>query len=179
VRAEDIIGVVFFLVLFLGIALLVYGQKAALSAEAQHRVVGSGLIAGGVAFLFLGLMSIYMIRTSARPVVEGNIWGVSEPISSKYSPSFKVTNDSGQVTLIRCKYGGPGLREGDRARIHYVEYNHQLLEFKTLTGPYTGWSFEERSSERGYALFAVLGAACGFAGWLRWRKPAAKGAAAS
>ncbi|HEX3569557.1 MAG TPA: hypothetical protein VHU44_01910 [Acidobacteriaceae bacterium] len=161
-RAEDIVGISFFLVLFLGIGLLIYAQKAGLSPEAQHRRVGDGLIVGGVAFLFLGLISIYMIQTSARPVVEGNIWGISEPISSKYSPSFKVTNDSGQVTLIRCRYGGPGLRGGDRARVRYVEYNHELLEFKMLTGPYTGWSFEERPSQRGYALLAVLGAACGF-----------------
>ena len=174
VRTEDIVGLSFFLVLFTGIGLLFYGLKQGKrNIDAQHRWVGCGLIVCGTACLLLGVVRLSLIRTSSRPVVEGNIWGVNEPVNNKYSSSFNVTNDSGQATLIRCRYDGPGLREGDRARVRYVEYNHQLLELTMLTGSYTGWGFKESSGEPGYAVWALMGVACGFAGWHQLRKGAA------
>jgi hypothetical protein len=180
VRTEDIVGVSFFLMLFLGIGLLFWGlKKGAQSAAAKHQWVGAGLLVCCAACMFLGLVSLYLIRTSAQPVVEGNIWGVKEPVNSKYGPTFNVTNDSGQSTLIRCKYDGSGLREGERARVRYIEYNHQLLQLTMLTGPSTGWGFEESSGERGYAVWVLMGAACGLAGWRQWRKIVPESAAAS
>jgi hypothetical protein len=179
VRTEDIVGLSFFLVLFLGIGLLFYGLKLGKqSLDAQHRWTGSGLIVCGAACMFIGMVSPYLIRMSPRPVVEGNIWGVNEPVSNKYSSSFNVTNDSGQSTWIRCRYDGPGLREGDRARVRYVGYNHQLLELTMLTGPSTGWGFKESSGEPGYAVWALMGVVCGFAGWRQRRKSALQSASA-
>jgi hypothetical protein len=122
------------------------------------------MAAMGVAFLAFGLLTTYFIRTSARPLVEGNIWGVSEPVRTS-SAAFKLTLDSGRAVAIHCRYDGPGLREGDRARVRYVEYNQKLLELTMLTGSYTGWHFEESSGELSGELFGLIGLVCGFAGW--------------
>jgi hypothetical protein len=179
-RTEDIVGLSFFLVLFAGIGLLFFGlKKEKQNTDAQHRWVGTGLIVCGVACLFVGAVSLYFVRTSPRPIVEGNIWGVSEPVNSKYNPSFHITDDSGQATLIRCKYDGAGLREGERARVRYVEYNHQLLELTMLTGPTTGWGFKESSGEPGYAVWTLMGVVCGLAGRHQLRKIAPEAPSAS
>ncbi|HEY5220086.1 MAG TPA: hypothetical protein VIJ16_09780, partial [Gemmatimonadaceae bacterium] len=76
-----------------------------------------------------------------------------------------VTGDSGAVVKILSVYDGPGLREGDRARVRYVQYNRRLTEFTALSGPYTGWHFEESPGERTAVAFTVIGLLCGLVGW--------------
>ena len=77
------------------------------------------------------------------------------------SSRFNLTDDSGRVTSIRCRYTGPGLREGDRAWVRYLEYNHTLIELTMLSGPYTGWRLQESAGEWGGGWFAVVGVVCG------------------
>jgi hypothetical protein len=168
VRAEDIIGLSFFLVLFAGIGLMLYGTTRPVGSRQRSLGQATGLGIQGFAFLAFGLATSYCIRTSAGVVVEGNIWAVGQPMRG--ASHFKVTDDSGQVTSIRCKYRGPGLREGDRARIQYIAYNGTLVELTMLTGSYAGWELEESTGEVGPLLFAGVGLVCGLVGWRVWRK---------
>lgn len=167
-RAEDIIGTSFFLVLFAGSGLWLYGTTRPAGSGERSLWLATGLGFMGFAILVFGLTTSYCIRTSARVVVEGNIWDVREAIRA--SASFKVTDDAGGVTSIRCKYRGQGLREGDRARIRYIVYNGRLMELTMLTGPYAGWELEEPAGEVGPLLFAAVGVVSGLAGWRVWRK---------
>ncbi len=171
-RAEDIVGLSFFLVLFAGIGLMLYGITRPVGSRERSLWQATGLGVQGCAFLAFGLATSYCIRTSARVVVEGNIWAVGEPMRG--ASHFKVTDDSGQVASIRCKYRGPGLREGERARIRYIAYNGTLVELTMLTGPYAGWELEESAGELSPLLFAGVGGVCGLAGWRVWRKGVAK-----
>jgi hypothetical protein len=163
-RAEDVCGLSFFLVVFAGIGLMLWGLRQPKGAPARNRRQGSGLITMSVGLLVFGALTICFIRTSARPVIEGNVWAVANGGVRSRGSSFNVTGESGTVAKIRCAYDGPGLREGDRARVRYVLYNRRLIEFAALSGSYAGWHFEEPAGERSAAAFAAIGLACGFAG---------------
>lgn len=167
-RAEDIIGLSFFLMFLAGIALMLYGTTRLVGSRERSLGQAVGLGIQGFAFLAFGLVTFFVIRTSPRVVVEGNIWAVGEPMHG--ASHFKVTDDTGQVASVRCKYRGPGLREGDRARVRYIAYDGTLVELTMLTGSYAGWELEESAGEVGPLLFAGVGVVCGFAGWRVWRK---------
>jgi hypothetical protein len=124
----------------------------------------------GVALLVFGVANFCLVRASARPVVEGNIWGVSEPVRNTAATMFRLTDNSGNVTTLRCRYSGPGLREGDRARVRYLEYNKKLLQLTMLTGSFTGWHFEESSGEWGFLPWSLIGLGFGYRGFRLRRK---------
>lgn len=169
-RVAGVVGLSFFLLVFVGIWCIIRGSRRPKGSRERSLWQSRGLIAGAFAFLGFGLVTMYFIRTSARPVVEGSIWGVSEPVRGALSEEFKMTMDSGQAITVRCRYDGPGLRDGDRARVRYIEYNRRLVELTMLTGPYAGWHFEAPSGERGCAVWVLAGLVCGFAGYRQWRK---------
>ena len=164
-RAEDVVGSGFFLLFLVGIVLTLFGSRQANGARERARRQGAGLLTMSLALLAFGALTIYFIRTSARPVIEGHLWAVANGGVRYRGSSFNVTGDSGGVATIRCAYDGPGLREGDRARVRYVAYNRRLIEFAALSGSYTGWHFEEPAGERSAGAFAVIGLAVGIAGW--------------
>ena len=158
-RSEDIVGMSFFLVLFVGLGQFLYGSSRAKGSPERTRWLSSGLAVSGFALIAFGTLTAYFIHTSARMQVEGNLWAVSDSTETS-SSQFKVTDDSGQVATIRCRYSGPGLREGDRVRVRYVEYNRTLIELTMLTGSYTGWVLQESAGEWGFAWFALIGLVC-------------------
>jgi len=122
--------------------------------------------------LAFGLATLYCIRTSARPVVEGNVWDVRE--STQELASFRVTDADGRAVLILCRYDGSGLEEGERARVRYVAFNRKLVELTMLSGSSAGWELKESAGELSPLLFAGVGLVCWFAGWREWRKDVAK-----
>ncbi len=168
-RAEDAVGLSFFFGLFAAIMVIVYASTRLQGSRDRSVWLAIGMSAAGVVLMVFGLVTSYLIRISPRVAVEGNIWAVR----GWSSRTFKVTDDSGRAALIRCNYRGPGLREGDRARARYIEYNGKLLQLKMLTGSYAGWELEESAGESGPALFAGIGLVCWFAGWRQRRKAAA------
>ena len=119
-RAEDVVGLSFFLVVFVGIGLILCGVRQPKGAPERNRWQGAGLLTMSLALLTFGALTIYFTRTSARPVIEGNVWAVANGGVRYRGSSFNVTGESGEVARIRCAYDGPGLREGDRARVRYV-----------------------------------------------------------
>lgn len=169
-RAQNILGCAFFLTLFAGLTLQLFGLRRPKGSLEGGRRIGLGLMLCAVALTALGGVSIYNVRTSQQLVIEGNLWGVSTPLQNGASNSFKITDNTGRAVTIRCRYGGPGLREGDRARVHYLVYNNALLDFTMLTGSYTGWHFQEPRGELGYLLWVLMGLVCGFAGFQQLRK---------
>ena len=171
-RAEDIVGLSFFLVLFAGIGLMLYGTTRPVGTRERPLWQAAGLGVQGFAFLAFGLATLDCIRTSARVVVVGNVWDVREPMRG--SASFKVTDEAGRVELIRCRYDGPGLHEGERARVRYVAFNRKLVELTMLSGSSAGWELKESAGELSPLLFAGVGLVCWFAGWRVWRKDVAK-----
>ena len=72
-----------------------------------------------------------------------------------------ITDAAGHAVLIRCRYRGPGLVRGERARVRYVEYNGKLVEMDMLTGPFQKWHLQESSGEQGWWWWAAIGAVCG------------------
>ncbi len=172
-RTEDIVGLSFFLVLFAGTGTFLYAMSRPEGSRERRSWLGVGFAVMGVAFLGFAVAQAYFIHTSARPVVEGNIWAVSEPVRGS-SPGFRITDGSGRATAIRCSYDGPGLREGDKARVRYVAYNLKLVELTMLTGSYTGWHLEEPSGERDSLFWGLVGFSCGFAGLRMLRQPSSR-----
>ena len=165
-RTEDIVGLSFFLVLFVGVGLILFGLGRPENSTARARRLSAGLAVTGFALLTFGAITVYFTHTSARLQVEGNLWAVNDSI---HLSSFKVTDDSGRVASIRCRYQGPGLRDGDRARVRYREYDERLVELTILNGSYAGWHLQDSTNEWSGAWFALIGLGCG-AGAYRLRE---------
>lgn len=170
-RAEDIVGVSFFALLIPAIVVAISGSGTTLTPRqrALRRAWGLGLISA--ACLGLGMVSFQLIRSSPRPVVEGNLWDIREMFSSKtHSTRFMITNDAGYAVPIQCRYTGPGLVQGERARVRYVAYNRKLLELDMLTGPFQAWHLRESSGEQGCWWWVAIGLVCGFFAYLQLAK---------
>ena len=162
-RAEDIVGVSFFAVLFPAIVVAISGSRNSLTPRQQALWRGWGLSLISVALIAVGLVSFQFIHNSPRLVVEGNLWDIRQPFSrGTSSAQFRVTDASGHAVLIRCSYTGPGLVEGERARVRYVAYNQKLLEMDMLDGPFQAWHLRESSGENGYWFWVGIGAVCAF-----------------
>jgi hypothetical protein len=173
VRTEDIVGVSFFVVLITGLVLFVVSAQRKNGRQERARWQGRALAIEGFAFVAFGLTSAYFIRSSPRPVVEGNIWGIRQAHGKSAGSSFWITTDSGQVAQIRCRYDGPGFREGERARVQFIQYNQKLLELSMLSGPYGDWHLQESSGEWSTWLLVGLGVVCWVGGYLEFRKAGA------
>lgn len=170
-RAEDIVGFLFFAVILSGIVLILLGSGRKKNSPEAVRRIGAGLLVEGLAFVGFAIATAYLIRTSDKPVVEGNTWAIRQTYGKNRGTSFNLTDEAGRAVLIRCRYDGPGFREGERARLRYVRYNRQLLEITMLSGPYTGWHFQESSGQVSAALIGVLGLVCLIGGYRQWDKP--------
>lgn len=91
-------------------------------------------------------------------MVEGNLWDIQEHFSSSdRSSQFMITDATGHAVQILCRYNGPGLVQGERARVRYVAYNSRLLEMDMLSGPFQTWHLRESSGENAYWGFVVIG----------------------
>ena len=162
-RAEDIVGVSFFALLIPAIVVAFSGSRATLTPRQRALWRGWGLGLISVAFLAFGLVSFQLIHHSPRPVVEGNLWDIRELFSTRErSTRFMITDATGHAVLIRCRYTGPGIVEGERARVRYVAYNNKLVEMDMLTGPYQLWHLRESSGEAGCWGWVAIGVVCGF-----------------
>jgi hypothetical protein len=175
VRAEDIVGVSFFAVLISGLVLFVVSAQRKNGSQERTRWQARALGIVGFAFVAFGLTSGYFIRSSPRPVVEGNMWGIRQAHGKSAGSSFRITTDSGQVAEVRSRYDGPGFREGERARVQFVQYNHKLLELSMLSGPYENWRLQESSGEWSTWLLAGLGALCWIGSYRQLRKAGSAG----
>jgi hypothetical protein len=163
VRAEDILGVSFFALLFPAIVVAISGSRTTLTSRQRALWRGSGLSLISAALLAFGLVSIQLIRHSPVRVVEGNLWDIRELSSSRaHSTRFMITDAAGHAVLIQCRYTGPGLIQGERARVRYVAYNRKLVEMDMLTGPFQAWHLRESSGEQGYWGWVAIGVVCGF-----------------
>jgi hypothetical protein len=163
VRAEDVGGVSFFAVLISGVVVAISGSRTSLTPRQRALWRGWGLSMIGGALIVFGVVNFAFIHNSARPVVEGNLWDIRELYSSRAQSSlFRITDASGHAVQIRCKYTGPGLVQGERARVRYVTYNEKLVEMEMLSGPFQGWRFEESSGEAGWWWWVAMGVGCGF-----------------
>jgi hypothetical protein len=160
VRAEDIVGSSFFALLIPAIVVTISGSRTTLTLRqrALWRGWGLGLISG--VSLGFGLLSFQLIHNSPRPVVEGNLWNIQGQFRSG-GTRFMVTDASGRAVLIRCGYRGPGLVQGERARVSYVAYNRKLAEMEMLSGPFKGWHLREATGEEGCWSWVAIGAVCG------------------
>lgn len=162
-RAEDVVGISFFALLIPAIVVTISGSRKGLTATQQALWRGWGLGLVSVAFLVFGLVSFQLTHSSPRPTVEGNLWDIRELYSTKsHSSRFMITDAGGHAVQILCSYSGPGLVEGERARVRYVEYNRKLIEMEMLTGPYQLWHLRESSGERGCWGWVAIGLVCGF-----------------
>jgi hypothetical protein len=162
-RVEDIVGVSFFGLLISGIVVAISGSRTKFTPRqrALWRGWGLGLI-GGAVFAF-GLVNYQLIHKSPRLVVEGNLWDIRDRFGSRTELNqFMITDATGHAVLIRCRYGGPGLVQGERARVRYVAYNSKLVEMDMLTGPYQKWHLLESSGEQGWWWWVAMGSVCGF-----------------
>jgi hypothetical protein len=163
VRAEDIVGLSFFGLLIPAILVAILGSRTTLTPRQRALCRGWGLSVISGVLLTFGFVSFQLIHNSPRPVVEGNLWDVRDPFGSGTELNrFMITDAAGKAVLIRCRYSGPGLVQGERARVRYVAYNSKLVEMDMLTGPFQKWHLRESSGEQGYWAWVAIGAVCGF-----------------
>ena len=138
------------------------GSRTTLTPRQRALWRGRGLsLISGTLHAF-GFVSFQLIHNSPQPVVEGNLWDIRDTFSGGDSNRFMITDATGHAVLIRCRYSGPGLVQGERARVRYVAYNRKLVEMDMLTGSYQGWHLRESSDEQGYLAWVAIGAVCGF-----------------
>jgi hypothetical protein len=168
----------FFALLLSGIVLILLDSGRKKNSPETVRRIGAGLLVEGLAFVGFAIANVYLIRTSDKPVVEGNIWAIRQTYGKNRGTSFHLTDEAGRAVLIRCRYNGPGFHEGERARVRYIRYNRQLLEITMLSGPYTRWHFQESSGQMSAALIGVLGVVCFIGGYRQWHKPVRRSRAA-
>lgn len=162
-RVEDIVGASFFAVLIPAVVVAIAGSRNSLTSRQRAIWRGWGLSLISGALLAFGLVTMLLIHNSPRPVVEGNLWDAREVFSRQARGSrFMITDAAGQAVQIRCNYTGPGLAEGERARVRYVAYNRKLLDMDMLSGPYQAWHLHESSDEAGYWLWVATGVVVGF-----------------
>ena len=162
-RTEDIVGFSFFAILFPAIVITIAASRRSLTPAQAQKQRSLGLALVSLALIAFGIANYFFIHTSPKPVVEGNLWDIREAFSrNERGTRFMVTDSSGHAVPIRCRYTGPGLREGDKARIQYVAYNNHLLEMDMLSGPYQLWHLTESSGEFKFSWFVAIGLVCGF-----------------
>ncbi len=161
-RAEDIVGVSFFGLLIPAIVLTISGSRTRLTPKQRALWRGWGLsLICGVLVAF-GFVNFQLIHNSPRPVVEGNLWDIRDTFGSGGELNrFMITDAAGHAVQIRCRYRGPGLVQGERARVRYVAYNGKLVEMDMLTGPFQKWHLQESSGEQGWWWWVAIGAVCG------------------
>ena len=160
-RAEDIVGFSFFALLFSAIVVTISGSWISLTPRQRALRRACGLSLMSVAFIGFGSVSLQFVRSSQRPVVEGNLWDIRRPVGSGRGARFMITDGRGHAVLIRCSYSGPGLVSGERARVRYIAYNNKLLDMEMLDGPFKAWHFRESSGEGGWWGWMAIGMICG------------------
>jgi hypothetical protein len=171
VRAEDIVGVSFFAVLVSAVVVAISGSGNSLTLRQRAIRRGSGLSLISGVLLAFGLANFLLIHNSPRPVVEGNLWDAREQFSRQaHGSRFMITDAAGHAVPLWCNYAGPGLVQGERARVRYVAYNGKLLDMDMLSGPYQAWHLHESSGEAGYWWWAAMGVVIGFFGYRQLAK---------
>ncbi len=170
-RAEDIVGLSFFGLLIPAVAVAISGSRTRLTPKQRALWRGWGLsLIGGVVVAF-GLANFLLIHNSPRLVVEGNLWDIRDRFGSRTELNqFMITDAAGHAVPIGCRYSGPGLVQGERARVRYVAYNRKLVEMDMLTGSYQAWHLRESSGELGWWWWVAIGTACGFFGYRQLAK---------
>jgi len=134
VRAQDIVGISFFALLFCAILVTICGSRTSLTPRHQAAWRGCGLSLISVALVAFGVMNFQLIHTSPRLVVEGNLWDIREEFKNSLT-RFMITDATGHAVMILCNHRGPGFVQGERARVQYVAYNNKLVEMDMLSGP--------------------------------------------
>ena len=163
VRAEDIVGVSFFGLLIPAIVVAISGSRTTFTPKQRALWRGWGLCLICGVLLAFGFVNFQLIHNSPRPVVEGSLWDIRDKFGSGTDLNrFMITDATGHAVQIRCRYRGPGLVQGERARVRYVAYNRKLVEMDMLTGPFQKWHLRESSGEQGYWWWVAVGAICGF-----------------
>jgi hypothetical protein len=168
-RAQDIVGISFFALLFCAIVVILCGSRTILTPRQQAAWRGWGLSLISVALVAFGLMNFQLIHTSPRLVIEGNLWNVQEEFKNHLT-RFMITDSTGQAVMILCRRRGPGFVQGERARVRYVAYNHKLVEMDMLTGPYGAWHLRESSGENAYWLWVAIGLFSGLLAYFQFAK---------
>jgi membrane protein implicated in regulation of membrane protease activity len=140
---ETFVGGTFFLLLIVGLALMIFGNRGPRIPNQFSRSQVAGLTVAGIAFLWFALLTAYFEKTSPRPTITGTIGALRQNTGRYASSEFTVVGDAEDRASIRCKYEGTGLQMGERIRVRYIQYNRQLLDAEILSGSVAGWNFSE------------------------------------
>lgn len=164
----NVIGI-FALLMIVAVAVLLWSRTKSGARHVRRQRAALSLLSVGM--IALGLLNFWFVETSAHLVVDGYMSYVSHTYGKSSSSRFVVVDQTGAQTLIHARYNGPGFRDGERVRVRYIAYDHNLEDLTMLDGPFMGWKLHE--PERGGAswglvVFGVL------TGLVAWRLPAAK-----
>jgi hypothetical protein len=167
---QNFIGVSFFALLFLGIGLILFGGRSPNKTfpSSPRQVVGFFL--AGVAFLWCAGANAWFELTLPRPTITGTIGALAQHHGKSSSSTFTVVGDNDERVLIYCYYAGTGLQMGERIRVHYIQFNHHLLDAEILSGSVKGWSFAESDGRWLYVWMGFLGLVLFYAGYRMSRK---------
>jgi hypothetical protein len=168
---QNFVGWTFFLLLFVGVGFALFGRRMPQNPGQCTHPQAIGLMIGGSACLWFAVLNGYFELNSPRPTMTGTIGGLSQKHGNRSSSSdFVVVGDDDQRVAIHCHYAGTGLQMGERIRVRYIQYNHNLLEAEILSGSVSGWHFAESDGRWLYGCMAMLGLALLFAGYRALRR---------
>ena len=115
-----------------------------------------------------GLISVWRITTSERPVVSGTVVGLKQTHNRGAASYFRVQTSYGQQVGLRASYDGPMLQDGEEVSVRYMSDYGAVLDLEVLSGAHLHWKLHE-SDGLGPAHFATYaGIACGVLTLIVW-----------
>ena len=126
------------------------------TADEPKRLVASVLLFA-TAFLFSGLVNAFEIHRTVHQEIIGSINTFTVTGGSSPTSNIPLLSDAGTFINVHANYSGSNIGKGESARVHFVQYNHQLLDLTMLSGPTRGWTLQESDGTFTYYCLIVLG----------------------
>src|ERR1700761_796613 len=101
-RTEDVVGVIFFSLLLLGVGLIIYGANRAKPElrKPKWTTVGLGII--GLVFLLFGLLSSYFVYKSPRIEATGYIENLKQSTGRDAGSRFFLAVNGGPTFALHA-----------------------------------------------------------------------------
>jgi len=155
--------------LIAGVGAIIASKNKAKSVRRRYTWQAGGIALEAVAFLFFGLMSIYLSKASERPTITGSIIEIKQFHGKHPSSELIVAAPSGDTARIHSQCQGDWLHVGDVVTVRYVRYDRTLLDLKVMSGGQAGLRLQESDQTLWAGLLAAIGIAFGIGAVHTWQ----------
>jgi len=159
-RTEDILGFTFFGLLLLGLGFMIRGGPRNRPSTRKPKWTATGLAIIGLALVFFGSVSSYLVHTSPRIDATGYIENLRRSTGKNAGSQFFLAVNGGPTFALHARYHGYGIQQGEMARVSFVQYSSSVLELTMLSGSTQGWSLTESEGSDSYLVISFLGIVC-------------------